>query len=151
MSDITDAIRDHLVGSAGVTAICGTRIRRGWARASDFRDDDGNIQAYIIIIKTGGEGVHHMTAASALANPTLEVYCCAGTRGVANALSEAVREVMDGLRVSAMGDANLNVWTMRGRPAVELDEPATDASERGVFKDLLVFDVWHAQSVPVPA
>ena len=142
MSDITAAIRDKLESVTAVTDIVSTRIRRGWA-------DKLDIQPYILITKTaGGTQPHHMTAAVGLANPRIDIHCVASTRAGANALSEAVREALDGLP-GTYGDDNLSVKMIHlFGPAIEVDEDPKDGSQNTVFRDILEFEIWHAQSVP---
>jgi hypothetical protein len=142
MSDATAAIRDQLEANAGVAAIVGTRIRRGWVDSTDAKP-------YILITATaGGSQLHHMTAAIPLANTRIDIHCVASSRGGANALSEAVREALDGLPAT-MGDQDLVVEMIHlGGPAIEFDEDPKDGSQETVYRDILAFNIWHKQSVP---
>lgn len=152
MSDITAAFRDHLKTESTVTDLVGTRVRTRWAPANFLRGSDGRPRSYIVISKAGGQRLHHQNGVMSKVNPTVEVYCIAGTRGEANRLSTAVTNVLDARPKGIMGRKNLVVRSviLPVEPR-ELDEPPQDGSDDWVCKDLLEFDVWHEQKVPVYA
>lgn len=150
MSDIAGAFRDHLKTESTVTDLVGTRVRTSWAPANYLRGSGGKARSYIVALKGGGQKLHHQGGVMSKVNPTVEVYCIAGTRSDANRLSTAVEGVLDGRPEGIMGRKNLNVRSViLPSPARELDEPPEDGSDNWVCKDLLEFDVWHDQDVPV--
>lgn len=152
MSDITGAFRDHLRTESTVTDLVGTRVRTSWAPANYLRGSGGKLRSYIVILKAGGERLHHQEGVMSKVNPTVEVYCIAGTRGDANRLSTAVTGVLDGRPEGLMGRKNLNVRSViQPSEPRELDEPPQDSSDNWVCKDLLEFEVWHEQEVPIYA
>ena len=141
MSDVTAAIRDLLEADSGVRAIT-TRIRRSWARYSDDKP-------YIIIQQVGAPPTHHMGAASGLAEARVEINSIASSRGAANALSEAVREALDGMKGSTIGDDSLVVRSIYSDTGVRhLDETPDDGSQTYIYRDLEEYIVWYVQSVP---
>lgn len=141
-ADVTAAIRDHLEADAGVSAIT-TRIRRAWARSADALP-------YIVIWGGIDTPVHHMTAAAGLSMRTVDIDCMAASRGGAHALSEAVREALDGRLSAAMGDDSLIVESVVLLTKEPLDKPPTDASQRGIFRDSCEYRATYRQSVPTP-
>lgn len=152
MSDITGAFRDHLRTESTVTDLVGTRVRTSWAPASYIRGSDRKVRSFIVVLKRGGPRLHHQEGVMSKVNPTVEVYCIAGTRGDANRLSTAVTGVLDGRPEGLMGRKNLNVRSviLPEEPREE-DEPPTDGSDYWLCKDILDCDVWHEQDVPVYA
>lgn len=152
MSDITGAFRDHLRTESTVTDLVGTRVRTSWAPANYLRGSGGKPRSYIVILKAGGERLHHQEGVMGKVNPTVEVYCIAGARGDANRLSTAVTGVLDGRPKGLMGRKNLNVRSViQPLELRELDEPPKDGSDNWVCTDLLEFEVWHEQEVPIYA
>lgn len=141
-ADVTAAIRDHLEADAGVSAIT-TRVRRSWARSADALP-------YIAIWGGVDTPVHHMTAAAGLSVRTVDIDCMANSRGGAHALSEAVREALDGRLSAAMGDDSLVVDSVVLVAREPRDEAPTDASQVGIFRDSCEYRATYRQSVPTP-
>lgn len=143
MSDVAAAFRDHLEADGAVAAIVGTKIRRGRARESDEKE------AHIVIVQTPGASFHHQGGATDLALARVEVNCYAPSRGVANLISEAVREALDGRPKGALGDDSLVVDSVvQDGPPIQLDFAPKDGSELGEFRDQLTYDAYYRQSVP---
>lgn len=150
MSDVTGAIRDHLKTESTVTQYVGSRVRARWAPYTDFRGSGGKVRPYIIVLQISGETLHHQGGAMNRMNPRVEVHCFAGVSSDANKLSTAVRGVMDGLTNRYMGRKNLFIRSIiLAMPVREIDEPPQEGSDEAIFRDLLEFDVWHEQAVPV--
>lgn len=150
MSDIASAFRDHLRTESTVTQYVGQRVRTRWARSSSFRDSSGKVQPYIIVLSISGDALHHQGGAMNRRNPRVEAHCFARTATAVNKTSNAVIGVMDGLTKTYMGRQNLFIRSIvLAVVPREVDEPPQDGSEDPVFRDLLEFDVWHEQDVPV--
>lgn len=150
MSNIAAAIRDHLKTEPTVTAHVGARVSARWQKSSRFRNARGKVQPYIIVLQVPGESLHHQGGAMNRMNPRVEAHCFARTDSAVNDVSVAVLGVMDGLTKTYMGVQNLFVRSIvLATSPTHIDEPPEDGSDDPLLRDLLEFDVWHEQAVPV--
>lgn len=140
MADVTAAIRDHLEADGTITAVVGTRIRRTRARTSD-------VKPYIVINEIDDRPEHCLSGGSGMSQSSVQIDCYHTSRGAVRALSELVRESLDGRASGAMGDDSLVVDSVLMERRVPMDEAPIDASQKGVYRDMCEFAAVYVQSV----
>lgn len=147
MASIRSALFSYLSGKTGVTAIVGTSPVRLYPLA---RPQGGELPAMTYARVTGGHD-HNLTAASGTAIPTFELDCFAETYAEADALAEAIRQVMQGF--SGSFGTGGNAVAVK---AVLLDDESDgydlpqDDSDRGAFFITLRYRIRYSESIPTP-
>lgn len=138
---IKAAIYDHLRNSTPIAAIVGTRIYPIVA-------PQGAALPYITFQRLHDEHNHHLGGAPGLVQAVFQINCWDDDDLGAEDLWAAVRNRFDGFR-GQMG-VNPNDVAVRGIHLENLDtfEPPTDASQPGIFGQLVTAEIWHAESVP---
>ena len=140
MSDIKTALYDLLAADGTVAGIVSTRI---YHQAASTNAD----LPYIVIQRIGSIHDHHMTAATGLTRPSIQIDCWSTSSTLAQALAEAVREALDVYR-GTMGTDSLfvNVASLQGEnDDYEIPRSDEEVTSYRVTQDWLI---WHAESVP---
>ena len=100
---------------------------------------------YITYQEIINPSVYHMEAASKLAKPTLQIDCWAPSALQADAISEAVRDSLDGFR-GVFGSVDIrNIFFDTQRKDFEY---FNDSSQKGSYRNLIEVTIWYFRSVP---
>lgn len=140
---IRSALFTYLAGKAGVTAIVGTSPVRIYPVV---RPQGGDMPALTYARMSGGHD-HNLQGSSGTAIPTFELDCFGDTYAQADALAEAIRQVMQGFS-GTMGSVAVK--------SVILDDesdgydPPEDDSDRGAFYISLKYRIRYTESIPTP-
>ena len=137
---IESALYSHLSNKASITALVSTRIYPQVA-------PDTASYPFIVysVISEGHE--HSMSGASGLASVTMQIDAWASTVASRVALSEAIRNALDGFR-GDMGTENLSIRSCFLESRSNFFEPKTDGKETPDHRASLDFLIWHFESVP---
>lgn len=137
---IQAALYYHLTNNAGVSALVVARVYpAGGVPSSADRP-------YLTYQKISNVHERHSGGGSGFAHPRIQVDCWADTLGGADELYEAVRSALDNYSGS-MGEVGDTVSVS----GVFLDGdtesffPATDASEKGLYRVSMDFIIWHRE------
>lgn len=138
---IESALFTHLTEDAGVSALVGLRVY------PQRRPQKGGSLPCIVYTRTGGEHVHHLLGVSGLCRADFDLDCQAETYIEAKALSEAVRNAMDGVRNRTVGGVNIRSMTLQGDS--DTDYGPENSSDENVVSVSTEYQIWHVESVPV--
>ena len=140
---LKDAMIAELRADTGVAALVDERVFKKVA-------PQGKPLPYITVQRISNSHVHHLTAASGLADARVQVSCWDTSDSGAEALAEAVREALDGFTQDTLGSGD-NTADVR-RISLDNDRdhfvPSTVGSDIGTHGMILDFDVWYGESVP---
>jgi hypothetical protein len=89
----SSAVRAKLIGTAGVTALCGTRVYAITA-------PDGATDAHVIMQQIGSDPASVHSGASGISHRMFQFACFAGSYEAATALRDAVIAALDGEALS---------------------------------------------------
>jgi hypothetical protein len=110
LADVRPGLRAYLLADSGISALV------GGARIYAVHLPQGETQASIVFSRISGLGDHHMQGPSGLARPRLQIDCWAASIDAAFALSNMVKERIDGFRGDMPYGANSpqDLITVRG-------------------------------------
>ena len=137
---VVDQIYGYLTSQSGVTALVGTRI---------FQDvaDKGTDVPYVVFFLTGEDTQDHQGGAAGLVRTTIRFEVYGVTSDSSNAVQEAIRQELHGLR-------NVDFDTVNVRSCSVLDTynryiPSTKGEGHGLHESIRDYSFWNVQTVPV--
>lgn len=104
----------------------------------------------LTIHRIGDAHVHHMTAASGMADVTIQVDCWADDPIEADEVAETVRESLDGLHHMNIGLAPNTIYVRGARLDGTVDdfESPSDGATPRLFVVHQTWSIWHTESIP---
>lgn len=134
---LNEAVRAFLVAQAGVTALCGTRVRTTQA-------DEGDALPYVLLTTVTDSSVYAMAGESGLARGRQQIDIIAASPLAAINLSEAVRAAMSGYR-GLMSTLAVRRCHRVDRSGPDLYGP-DDGSQRGRYRVRMDFAIDYHES-----
>lgn len=141
---ILAAISTHLQTVSAITTLVGTRIYPEFAPDSVVKGS----QEYVVYSQASNTHTRHFGGSSGLTVPRFIFEIFGRTPTLVEAVADAFRVSLDGLRDSTMGTGNLDVRNWRLETDATGFIPPTDGSDRGTYIRRLDFMITHAESVP---
>ena len=138
MSSIKQSVRTRLLQSATIAGLCGANVFTG-------RSDQGQALPRINITRISGGQEHDLDGAAANANPRIQIDCRAATDVAADALADAVRNMLDGY-TGTMGTHSIDVAVLDNR--LDLDEPAIDGSDNNTYCVIQDYLIRYTEPIP---
>lgn len=138
LADIRLGLREFLSDDAAVSALVDDRIYPMVLK-------QGEKQASIVFTKISGQGDHHMSGPSRLAQPLYQIDAWAGDPDVATDLANAIKERLDGYRGA------MPYGTTSPQEEVEVlgvfftDEREDFESEIGMYRVSRDYFIWHRE------
>lgn len=105
MKDLRPALRAFLLADGAIAAVVGTRVY-------PLRMPQGETQASIVYTRVSGEGDYTMQGPTGYARPRIQIDAWASSANAAVALSNLIRDRLDGFR-GVMG-SGADAITVRG-------------------------------------
>lgn len=138
---IEDAVTDKLRATAGVTALCSTRI---YPRIAPQRSSTGGTRPYIVVTKTPGQRDWHKSGGpSGVCEAAVSVRCYGDTYKAARELAEQVEFAMNGIR-GTFGTVHVSHSLLRDLYDAST-QPLND-DEMGYPCVAVEFDIAHSKS-----
>ena len=135
---IESSLIAHLRADAGLIALVGSRVRLKYAEPSDT--------SRVIVHRISGDHYHHMAAATGIVRGRFQLNCDADTPIKSIAISEAIRQSLDGFR-GTMGDVFVQMCHLESESDDET-APIPGAST-GIYSQRLDYLIAWGVSVPV--
>lgn len=135
---IEASLFSKLSGDARITSIVGQKISPHVAK----RDSE---LPYITFQRLDSEGVQHMLRPSALVEELFQFDCYSDSSVQVDAMAEALRDIMDGLR-GTIGTDEVRRITLQDRR--DFVTPENQGAEEYVFRASMDFSIWYVRSVP---
>lgn len=139
MSLLTD-LRAHLVADAGVSAIT--------TRVSMSRSNQSDALPRVVLHTISGDHKHHMAAATGKVITRVQIDCHAATPVGAEALAEAIRQALDGLRGTMNSGTFVSMCHLDSERSI-YDPPHEGRNESGGI-DTVQLDYMIGHTVTVP-
>ena len=139
MPSVLDAIRDHAVNDATITALIGTRFFVGG------RAERGATRPHCVLSRISSEPERHLGGLSGLARDQWQIDCIDGDPVDVEALADAVRLRFNTFGRGDMGDDNLDV-----RDAVIRYGPDgvgdVEGDSAGQYRQILELTLWRGEA-----
>jgi hypothetical protein len=136
---IESALYSHLSTKASITALVSTRIYPQVAPESAT-------YPFITYTVLSESHDHSMGGATGLTNPTIQIDAWADTIANRVAVSEAIRNALDGF-TGNMGTENLSIRNCFLQNRANFNENTTEG-KTPTWRSSMDFSIWHVESVP---
>lgn len=142
---IHQALASHLLHDSRVVQYVGGRVYH-----MVYTPPGAPIYPYITYQRILASHERHMTSVAGLVATEFDVNCWSKDSNEANKVADAVRRSLDHKYNSTLGRAPYNATLAAAFLDNEFDdyEKLSDASERGVFRVLQSWIIWHTETTP---
>lgn len=129
----------YLVSLTPVTDQVSTRVYNG-------RAPERTVYPYITYEEISGPTVQQQAAAAGLVDSRFQIDVWAETHPSREATAEAIREALDGFTGSTMGSMTVKRVSLENRQ--DSVDQADGGSQRAIYRKIIEFRIWYAESVP---
>ncbi len=145
---IQAAISSHLRHDSRVAWLVGERVFRTFA-PQRFK---GAVTPYPYITyqKVTELRERHFTAAAGLVSAGIQIDCWSKDSNEVLEVADAIRRSLDGLNHKVIGRApdNATIKAAFLTSSVDDFEEPTEADNRGIFRVIMTWDIWHTETIP---
>lgn len=136
-------IINYLLGSTGVAALVGTRIR-----PDRLHETDNSLPSIVISNLPGGETQDHMTGTDGLTRGRLELRSYGATDLAASNLDLACYRVLHTFAGTVGASSATSVTDLIVSEPFSVFEPRGDGSQSGAHRYTRDLEVWYHQTAP---